>query len=41
MTIAMRGVRPEFGAIIAQMNLTFIWDVVSQIKVGKRGKACD
>lgn len=39
MTIAMSGVRPEFGAIIAQVNLTFIWDVVSQIKVGKRGKA--
>jgi signal transduction histidine kinase/ActR/RegA family two-component response regulator len=39
MTVAMAGVRPEFGAIIAQVNLTFIWDVVSQIKVGKYGQA--
>ena len=39
MTIAMAGVRPEYGAIIAQVNLTLIWDVVSQIKVGKSGHA--
>jgi len=39
MTIAMAGVRPEYGVIIAQVNLTFIWDVVSQIKVGKSGHA--
>lgn len=39
MTIAMAGVRPDFGAVIAQINLTFIWDVVSQIKVGKSGQA--
>jgi signal transduction histidine kinase len=39
MTIAMAGVGPDFGAIIAQVNLTFIWDVVSQIKVGKNGQA--
>jgi signal transduction histidine kinase/ActR/RegA family two-component response regulator len=39
MTIAMAGLRPEFGVIIAQVNLTFIWDVVSQIKVGKSGRA--
>jgi signal transduction histidine kinase/CheY-like chemotaxis protein len=39
MTIAMAGLRPEFGVIIAQINLTFIWDVVSQIKVGKSGDA--
>jgi signal transduction histidine kinase/ActR/RegA family two-component response regulator len=39
MTIAMAGVRPEFGVIVGQVNLTFIWDVVSQIKVGKRGQA--
>ena len=30
MTIAMAGVRPEFGVIVGQVNLTFIWDVVSQ-----------
>ena len=39
MTIAMAGVRPEFGVIVAQVNLTFIWDVVSQIQVGKHGQA--
>ena len=39
MTIAMAGVRPEFGVIVGQVNFTFIWDVVSQIKVGKHGQA--
>jgi signal transduction histidine kinase/ActR/RegA family two-component response regulator len=39
MTIAMAGVRPEFGVIVAQVNLTFIWDVISPIKVGKFGEA--
>lgn len=39
MTVAMAGVRPDFGVIIAQVNLTFIWDVVSQIKVGNAGQA--
>src|SRR5579864_3915752 len=39
MTIAMAGVRPEFGVIVGQVNLTFIWDVISQIHVGKRGHA--
>jgi signal transduction histidine kinase len=39
MTLAMAGVRPEYGVIVAQVNLRFIWDVVSQIKVGQRGQA--
>lgn len=39
MTIAMAGAQPDFGVIIAQVNLTFIWDVVSQIKVGNTGQA--
>jgi signal transduction histidine kinase/ActR/RegA family two-component response regulator len=39
MTIAMSGVRPEYGVIVGQVNLTFIWDVVSQIQVGKHGQA--
>jgi signal transduction histidine kinase/CheY-like chemotaxis protein len=39
MTIAMAGVRPEYGVIVGQINLTFIWDVVSQIQVGKHGQA--
>ncbi len=39
MTVAVAGARPEFGVIVGQVNLTFIWDVVSQIKVGKHGQA--
>lgn len=39
MTVAMAGLRPEYGVVIAQVNLTFIWDVVSRIKVGKSGYA--
>jgi signal transduction histidine kinase len=39
MMIAMAGVRPEFGIIVGRVNLTFIWDVVSQIRVGKHGQA--
>ncbi|HSV24379.1 MAG TPA: ATP-binding protein [Xanthobacteraceae bacterium] len=39
MTIAMAGVRRDYGVIVAQVNLKFIWDVVSQIQVGVRGRA--
>jgi signal transduction histidine kinase len=39
MTIAEAGLRPEDGVIVAQVNLKFIWDVVSQIKVGNQGLA--
>jgi signal transduction histidine kinase len=39
MTLAMAGVRKEYGVIVAQVNLRFIWDVVSEIKVGQRGQA--
>jgi signal transduction histidine kinase len=39
MTLAMAGVRREYGVIVAQVNLKFIWDVVSQIQVGVRGRA--
>ena len=39
MTIAMAGVGPEFGVVVGQVNLTFIWDVISQIRVGKHGQA--
>jgi signal transduction histidine kinase len=39
MTLAMAGVRPEYGVIVAQANLRFIWDVVSETKVGIRGQA--
>jgi len=39
MTIAMAGVRRDYGVIVAQVNLKFIWDVVSQIQVGAHGRA--
>src|SRR5262245_17916736 len=37
MTIALAGARREAGVSIAEVNLRFIWDIVSQIKVGERG----
>jgi signal transduction histidine kinase/CheY-like chemotaxis protein len=39
MTVAVAGARPDDGIIVAQVNLKFIWDVVSQIKVGVHGQA--
>jgi two-component system NtrC family sensor kinase len=39
MTIAMAGPRPDLGVRIAEVNLRYVWDVVSQIKVGERGQA--
>ena len=39
MTLAMAGVRREYGVIVAQVSLRFIWDVVSEIKVGEHGQA--
>ena len=39
MTIALAGARRDAGVSIAEVNLKFIWDVVSQIKVGDRGHA--
>jgi signal transduction histidine kinase len=39
MTLAMAGVRRDYGAVVAQVNLKFIWDVVSQVQVGVRGRA--
>jgi signal transduction histidine kinase len=39
MTLAMAGVRRDDGVSVAEVNLKFIWDVVSQIKVGERGQA--
>ena len=39
MTLASRGVRREAGVSIAEVNLKFIWDVVSLIKVGESGRA--
>jgi signal transduction histidine kinase len=39
MTIALAGARRDAGVSVAEVNLKFIWDVVSQIKVGARGVA--
>jgi signal transduction histidine kinase/CheY-like chemotaxis protein len=39
MTIATAGTLRDSGASIAEVNLTFIWDVVSKIKVGEHGSA--
>ena len=39
MTIAIRGKGQGAGVAVAEVNLKFIWDVVSQIQVGKAGHA--
>ena len=39
MTIAMAGVGEDAGVVAAEGNLKFIWDVVSNLKVGKGGYA--
>ena len=39
MTLALAGTRRDAGVSVAEVNLKFIWDVVSQIKVGEHGHA--
>jgi adenylate cyclase len=39
MTIAVAGNRSSVGVAIAEINLKFIWDVISGIKVGRTGDA--
>ncbi len=39
MTLALAGTRKDAGVSVAEVNLKFIWDVVSQIKVGEHGLA--
>ena len=39
MTIAMAGISDEAGITIAEVNLKFIWDVISRIKIGDKGLA--
>jgi signal transduction histidine kinase len=39
MTLAVSGARRDFGVAIAEVNLKLIRDVVSRIRVGKRGTA--
>lgn len=38
-TIAVSGPRSEAGVAIAEVNLRFMWDVISQVMVGARGHA--
>ena len=39
MTLALAGAIRAAGVSVAEVNLKFIWDLVSQIKVGEHGKA--
>ncbi|UPT84583.1 HAMP domain-containing protein [Bradyrhizobium barranii subsp. apii] len=39
LTVGIAGNRPAVGAVIAEVNLKLIWDVISAIKVGKTGSA--
>jgi len=39
MILALAGDRRDAGVSVAELNLKFIWDVVSQIKVGEHGQA--
>jgi signal transduction histidine kinase len=39
MTLALAGTSRAAGVSVAEVNLKFIWDVVSQIKVGEHGQA--
>ncbi len=38
MTVALRGGGDKGAVTVAEVNLKFIWDVVSRIKVGQKGK---
>ena len=39
MTLAIAGTGRDHGVTVGKVNLKFIWDVVSRIKVGHRGQA--
>jgi len=39
MTIAVRGAGDAGGVTVAEVNLKFIWDVISRIKIGEKGLA--
>jgi signal transduction histidine kinase len=39
MTIAIRGAGDKGAVTVAEVNLKFIWDVVSRIRIGNKGKA--
>lgn len=39
MTVSMAGLGQEAGIIVTEVNLKFIWDVISRIKIGQSGFA--
>jgi len=39
MTVAVSGLRSDSAIAVAEVNLRFIWDVVSQIRAGQTGRA--
>jgi len=39
MTLAMAGARRDAGVSVVEVNLTHIWDVVNEIRVGRSGRA--
>jgi signal transduction histidine kinase len=39
MTLAIAGARAEYGVLAAEVNLKYIWDVVSEMNVATRGTA--
>jgi signal transduction histidine kinase len=39
MALAMAGTRRDAGVSVAEVNLKFVWDVITQIRVGERGHA--
>ncbi len=39
LSLALRGRKREKGVTVAEVNLKFVWDVISQIDVGRDGRA--
>lgn len=39
LSLGLRGQGRDKGVTVAEINLKFVWDVISQIKVGARGRA--
>jgi signal transduction histidine kinase/DNA-binding response OmpR family regulator/HPt (histidine-containing phosphotransfer) domain-containing protein len=39
MSIAVAGRREDSGVVVAEVNLKFVWEVISRIKVGRAGRA--
>ncbi|SFL93838.1 ATP-binding protein [Variovorax sp. OV329] len=39
MTVSIRGMGDNAPVTVAELNLKFIWDVVSRIRIGQKGKA--